>query len=266
MSSRLIEGPTQLENSNGYFYKIIYYCATDSDLAAIRPVYGDTAAWAPIESKVSDIDIVPLVGDGAPYRLILSASPKASGGTTAGSYLDNSPAAYSSTVLRSYENSEILMKPEWFGVRKAKTSDNTNSILNLTGAICEVGDWISLNATASSAGTIDISYSPFVSRSLSGAAAKLLIGQRMKVDVFVCEWYTKVDINNKAQFKGVSGNFSGRATPYNGGAGVWRAVSQHSTEVLDNTGTVWTKIVRKVEHAPDGFTFSASKNNGTWRW
>ena len=245
MSSRLIEGVTRRINGSGQFYTIKYYCATDSDLAELEPQKGDVASWAPVPANISDIDVVPLIPNSAPYLLVLSASPQASGGDSLGR-LDRSN--FANCQVRSYDSSEVLLKQEWFGVTKTKEKDTKAKILTLDNVACvEAGQWKFLDATASSVGKCDMSLSPYKSRNLTASEVKSLIDSKQTVLVHTEEYYRKRNLKSllKTSF--------GKCSPK--GPGSWRTTGQNLTEVLDSEGKTWAKILETYEQAPKGFIF-----------
>lgn len=209
--------------------------------------------WAPLTSVIRSVKKTPV---GPHWLISITAGPRRQ---DLGSFETESP---DDTVLKSFGCADFYFDPLFWGIREASRTDVENEILNIADTACRIGDYLFRNATDSSRGAADYTYSPFSS---SGIGLDL-IGQTVKTIVYCCTFYSTRNASSFQEFVGVNGSFAAKCRPATTTAGTWKAENQEVDTYVHRNGVVYSRVYRKMAMAPCSLKWDPDKNGGTWSW
>jgi hypothetical protein len=255
LESRLIEGVEVTEDSNSAKHTATFF-VLEADLESMIPAVKSSVSWAPSDCVVTDYSKT-YFGPGC-WQVKVTAS---SGEAGFGAFTTTDMGDF---VEKKYNSENITFNRDWWGVREAGSTDEEKKVLNIKGSACKQGELLFLNATTGSKGTPDYSLSPFKKESLNMSVD--LMDQTEKTKVFECCFYDKRDVNNFADFVGVSNHIPLRCAPTPYATYKWLAVDQSLERVKDKNGHLWTRVRRVMKMAPKDFLWNPDKKGGLWSW
>ena len=251
-------GTDETKNSLEYTAKFFVLEADLVDGSIYWPKVGGYAEWAPEYSVITRKNKT-YMGPGCWYVDLNAKQDQTNPG---GEPKDD----LSQIIERKYTWGEMFFPVEWFGVHKANKieagiwpadgggyddRDSSVAFLNIDNTASYENDFIFDNASIQSKGSANYKKSPFDSPLIG----QKLIEQTVRVRNYSVVFHVMKNINQIPTWAGVN-PVSGFGDPKKGLApspsadGVWRAVEEDITEVLDKKGKKWAKISRKMEQAP----------------
>lgn len=213
----------------------------------------DEVDWAPVTSVIRSVKKASV---GPHWLFSISAGPRRQ---DLGSFETESP---DDTVLKSFGCADFYFDPSFWGIREATRTDAENKILNVSSDVCQIGDYLFRDASDSSPGSADYTYSPFSSTSIGFD----LIGQSVRTIIYNCTFYSRKRTSSFQNFVGVNGSFAATCRPATTTEGTWRAEDQEVETYVHRDGAVYSKVSRKMAMAPCSLKWDPDKNGGTWTW
>jgi len=280
-------------SSSGYEFDVTYF-VKDADIADYVPDIGELAAWAPETAYVTEYRKEGLGDD---WMLYITSAPSSSESISVDISRKPTPEALSAFIQKSYSQSEVLFRKEWFGVRIAGKKDigeepflqNSSGVYywsntNIDGNQAVEGDYIFNNATVgifskkkpedtnktweegSTKGSAVYTRAPY---NISDSNASLkLIERSVKTRVYTVTYYTMMRPNSIGEFLGFNGSFPSGMAPKTATTYKWKAIDQSFENQKDTNGEIWTRVTRKMEAAPGNLLWKPEMDiyNYAWTW
>lgn len=233
------------------------FLVPEDELSDVIPNLGESVSWAP-GTCIASAWRKSWLGGGC-WQLTVTAVPQ--GELAEMSVNDGS---LENRIDKSYGSSEIYLRPEFWGVIIANSSDEESGLLDVYGDPCKRGSYLFPNASSSGSGSANYAKSPFLESGLSLDVS--LIGRSIRTRLYRCSYYTRRSIHSLADFIGVSGSFPAKCRPKDSASGRWLALDQRLQTCFDRNNQAWTKVTRKMLLAPADAQWDPDKNGGTWSW
>ena len=256
---------TKQENKNGTIWEFNYRVAK-ADIATYTYDYGDSAdtLTSGTGTYILKWDRVELPN----YYLVKVTA------VTAG-YEDNDDSgttwASSTKVERSFDEAFVQMLPMFWGAREATKDDVANGLLRFSDSLtCNIGDYIFLDATAASIGTITYDKSPFSNiDSFTNSQINEILYMSLPSVTYTVQFATSSSINNFEDWSGINGSF-GTYSPKTTTSGAWLAIHQSVKENVKIGQSYYNVVTRIAKRAPKIFgvqlVWDSDKHGGTWSW